>query len=243
MFIELRKLLVPAAAVFLFVLLNQANADDISVMVAHPLDDIEENLADPDGFDQPSSDLELGTEGGPGGLRQAVGLRFLDIGIPAGSTISSAGIQFMVDEDDDEVTDVRIYGELAPNSDQFAIATANVTGRTRTSNFVLWSIPAWSTEGTSGPDQLTPDLDTIVQEIIGQPGWAAGNAMSFIILPDPIDSDIGERTAISFDKVADNPGMGFVAPTLNVNFQVPEPSSMILVMLGLVAMLGFRGRR
>ncbi len=214
-------------------------ADTISVAIAADMDDVEENL-DNGSFDQPSSDLELGTEGPPVG-RQSVGMRFLNIGIPNGATINSAHIQFMVDESDDEVTNVRITGELSPNSAPFELTPLNISSRTRTSNSVVWNnIPLWTNEGDSGPDQRTPDISSIVQEIIGQPGWVAGNVMTFIIEPDPISYADGERTAISFEKASGNPN--FNPPILNVEF-VPEPSSLVLAGLGFVGLLGLSRRK
>jgi hypothetical protein len=220
--------------------MTQASAETIQVPIAAILDDLEESL-ETGVIDIASSDLELGTEGPPNN-RQAVGLRFVDIGIPAGSTISSASIQFMVDESDDEATSVRIFGELAVNSEPFMDEASNITSRTRTNNSVLWSdIPVWTNEGDSGPDQLTPDLATLVQEIVDQPGWAAGNAMSFVVLPDPIEDNMGERTAISFDKSSGD--ANFNPAILNVEFvPIPEPSSIFLAVLAIVG-CGFVRRR
>lgn len=234
MFVELRGLSLLSAAMCLSIFLAcaSARADALSVAIATIEDDMEESLEDNTTFDIGSSDLELGTEGPPE-PRQAVGLRFLNIGIPPQSTISSASIQFMVDEADDEDTTVRIYGELSPNSGPFTLVPSDISGRPRTTNSVLWSdIPLWTNEGDSGPDQLTPDLSALVQEIIDQPSWAMGNAMTFVILPDPIDDNTGERTAISFDKAMGNPA--FNPPILNVEFTpIPEPTSLALASIAL----------
>ncbi len=62
MFIELRKLMVPTAAVFLCVCLSQANADSIEVRVAASADDAEENIGSGTMESLTSSDLELGSE-------------------------------------------------------------------------------------------------------------------------------------------------------------------------------------
>jgi hypothetical protein len=70
---------------------------------------------------------------------------------------------------------------------------------------VHWDdIPTWSTgdvngngvadledwlaiPGAAGPDQLSPDLSSIVQEIIDLPGWVANNAISFLIDPKAVE--------------------------------------------------------
>jgi hypothetical protein len=43
-------------------------------------------------------------------------------------------------------------------------------------------------------DPKTPDLSTIVQEIVNRAGWVSGNAMAFIIVGS------GERVAVSYDQ-------------------------------------------
>jgi hypothetical protein len=68
---------------------------------------------------------------------------------------------------------------------------------------VLWDdIPVWTVPGQSGPDQRTPNLASIIQEIVNQPGWASGNALSIFIAPDPIDDNTMERTASAFEENA-----------------------------------------
>ena len=169
----------------------------LEVRVASGTDDSEEHLAEGNTIDLTSSDLELGAEGG-GADAQLQGIRFLGIDIPAGSTITSANIQFTVDEADDEPTSVQIFGELSPDPGTFTEDVGDISGRARTTAVVAWNdIPNWddASVGSAGPDQLTPDLSSIVQELIGQAGWSAGNAIAFIIEGGP-DS---ERTAESFD--------------------------------------------
>ena len=212
---------------------GRAHADSLTYYLTGPNDDLEEVMAPSGGdtvgdLDPGSSDLELGTEGPPD-PNQAVALRYLnvDIGQGQGSTIQSANLQFTVDEDDNEVTSVRIFGELTPNSPLLDHTSPfNLTGRNLTTSSVVWSnIPVWpDTHGVdAGPDQLTPDLVPIVQEIVNQAGWASGNAMTFIIFPDPLDNDTGERTAVSYNglELADSPNAGATALIINDNISRP----------------------
>lgn len=212
-----------------------ATADSLSIPIAAALDDHEENL-DTGAMDAGSSDLELNTEGPPD-PRQAVGLRFTNLAIPAGSTITSAWVQFMVDEADDEDTSVRIYGELAANSAQFSDSPFSITPRTKTANSVVWAdIPLWTNEGDAGADQRTPDLASVIQEIVNQGGWASGNALSLIIVPEPLSDNSGERTAISYEKSSTSGGNQHPA-ILNIEFQpVPEPATCLLAALAAVGL-------
>lgn len=178
-----------------------------SVQVGGNDDDSEENVTTGAVTDS-SSDLELVHEGG---TAQLIGLRFNNITVPAGATINSASIQFTVDEADQDPTSTTIYGELNTSPATFGGAN-NISARTRTSTSTPWTdIPAWSTAGTSGANQQTPDIGAIVAEIIGAGGWASGNSMAFIL------EGWGERTAESFDG---SPGS---APVLTINYTTTVP--------------------
>ena len=132
-----------------------------------------------------SSDLELVNDGSD----QEIGIRFQNITIPQGATITNAYIQFQADEDDSEATSLTIYGEDTANAPTFATSSGNITNRTKTSASVDWnSIPGWNI-GQRGPNQQTPDLTSIVQEIVNIGTWSSGNPMVFII------TGTGHRTA------------------------------------------------
>lgn len=210
----------------LFVFAAPSGADTIQVEITDPTNDSEELLGT-DTIGTSSSDLELGTQilsflDPPGVFRQAVGLRFVNIGIPQGSTISSASIQFMVDEVSDMDISLRISGELVPDAAPYLDdVPGDVLDRASTSS-VLWSdVPPWLNEGDSGPAQQTPDLAAIVQDIVDQPGWSAGNAMSFVIHEDPIENDTNFRVAVAADKASGNPRLH--GPILNVDFTAALP--------------------
>jgi hypothetical protein len=196
--------------------------------IAAGSDDAEEALdpaAEAGNVSLTSSDIELSSDGPPND-RQWAGLRFTDLGIPRGAPITSAHIQFTVDSTDEEPdTDVRVYGELAPNSATFTEAPFNITSRPRTTSSVLWNdIPVWTVVGEAGAAQRTPNLASIIQEIVNQPGWAAGNALTLLLAPDPITDGADERTAGSFETDV----AGSAPARLTVEF-VPEPSSCVLV--------------
>ena len=181
----------------------------VDVRVVNGLDDSEEHLTEANAIDITSSDLELGAEGGAEDI-QLIGVRFRDIAIPSGVTITKASIQFTVDEADDEPTSIRIYGELSPESAVFTTVAEDLTTRPKTSASVEWNdIPVWDAAsiGTAGPNQKTPDLTAIVQEIISQPGWN-GSSIAFLIEPNPG----GERTAESYDGDAN------AAPLLHIEY-------------------------
>jgi len=158
-------------------------------------DDAEEAVAN-GAMNLGSSDLEMTMEA----TEQIIGLRFADVNIPEGAAISGAYIQFTTDETDDQPTNLLIEGELSPDSPTFTSADGDISSRSRTAASVAWEdIPAWDVVGEAGPDQQTPDLTAILSEIIGQPDWASGNAVTFFV------SGTGSRNAISFNNNANAP--------------------------------------
>lgn len=66
-----------------------------------------------------SSDLELGFDDFVGGL-QIVGMRFKNVAIPQGATISSAYLEFETDETESGATSVVIFGENVDDANELA---------------------------------------------------------------------------------------------------------------------------
>lgn len=147
-----------------------------------------------------SSDLELVTDGSP----QKVGIRFRNIQVPQGATIISADIVFTTDETSSGTTSVTFYGHDTDNAPAFSSTAGDISNRTKTTASVAWNnIPAWNTVGET---HTSPDLTSIVQEIVNRTGWTPGNAMAFII------EGSGRRVAESYD------GDTSAAPRLRIKF-------------------------
>ena len=140
--------------------------------------------------DTGSSDLELVRDASSGSGNQKVGILYSSINIPIGATITNAYIQFQVDEDDTgNPISLTIRGEATDNAVLFAPNPNEVSSRNTTTNSVNWVPNDWTTVGEIGPDQQTPDLSAIVQEIIDRPGWNPGQNLAFFI------TGTGERVA------------------------------------------------
>jgi hypothetical protein len=171
------------------------------VRVADGSDDAEENAYG--SVRTSSSDLELTYDRS----YQTVGMRFSGTAIPKGADIVNAYIQFQADETQWGATSLTIEGEDADNAGAFSDLTGNISSRTRTSAAVSWSPPAWTTVGEAGPDQRTPDIASVIQEIVDRSGWSSDNAMVLII------TGSGERVAESYD------GNSAGAPLLHVEYK------------------------
>ncbi len=154
-----------------------------------------------------SIDLEMGeVSKGP----QTVGLRFRDLEIPVGSTIANAYVQFTAEEDDSGQTDLSIRGEKIGDAGAFVNNNGDITGRTPTSASVDWDVPSWIA-GDAGDAQKTPDIASVIQEVVVDGLWQEGNAIALVI------SGTGIRSAHSYDG---NPAM---APELMIEFGVGIP--------------------
>jgi len=196
-----RKLFLLTSFLLLLALVstNVALADVIEIPIATDEDDVEEH-GDWDGGAMESltsSDLEMPYEDTGMDEKQIIGLRYTDITIPKGATITAAWVQFQVDDDEDGTLPVNliIEGELSANAAGFTSDALNVTSRPRTTAQVQWSVPNWATVDDWGPDQATSDIAAVIQEIVNQDGWASGNSLVLIISDDPANPSEGIRCA------------------------------------------------
>jgi len=163
------------------------NAIEINTSILTENDDVEER---PSGrMAQGSSDLEMVDDSGD----QTIGLRFVNLDIPQGATITSAYIQFTVDERDSEDTLLNIQAENIGNAPEFSTEDEDLTSRSRTTASVSWSVPVWDETKVSGENQKTPDLKDIVQEVVNLNSWESNNSMLFII------DGSGKRVADSYE--------------------------------------------
>ena len=178
-----------------------AATEELNVRISTSFDDTEETSSG--GIRRGSNDLGLTTDDGD---TQKVGLRFQNLAIPAGAIVTKAYVQFQSEEVGDQPTSLLIWGHASDNADTFGRNERNVSSRPATSATVSWSPLPWNSVGEAGDRQRTPDLASIVQEIIDRPGWIAGNALALLI------SGNGERVAESYD------GLPNAAPLLHVEF-------------------------
>jgi len=145
------------------------------------------------------------------------GFRFNNVTVPNGAVIHSARVQFVCGftavSSGADACDVVITGEDADDAAAFTTGSTNVTGRTDTTATVTWELPASSgddawTEGDAGLNQRTPNLATIVQEIVDRAGWASGADLVLLFAHDNVG--LGARVAAAFDHATLDP------PTLTI---------------------------
>jgi hypothetical protein len=176
----------------------------LDVRVTGSSDDAEESASG--GVSLTSSDLELVYDGS----NQTVGVRFKGVTIPKGAQIVSAYVQFQTDEANTETTSLSLAGQAVDSAPTFAGTTRNISSRPTTLAAVAWLPPPWSIVGEAGPGQQTPDLRSVIQEIVNRPGWASGNSIAIIV------NGTGHRTAEAFEVAA------LAAPLLHVEYYMPS---------------------
>jgi type IV pilus assembly protein PilY1 len=131
-----------------------------------------------------------------------LGLRYQDLNIPRGAVITNAYIRFSSSAFNSGSTNLTFSGELIGNSITFSETSNNISARTKTSNSVLWDTDNdWP---VSDETLVSPDLSSVVQEIIDQSDWCGGNALNIIIDGQGISTS-SERVSPAFE---DGEGLG-----------------------------------
>ena len=182
---------------------NFGKGNYFNLQVGVNTDDAEENLGS-GSVSTAGNDLELVTDGA---TSQEVGIRFQNLAIPQGATITNAYITFTAKTIDTGVTNLNFYGEAADNAVTFSTTTYDITSRTKTTASVTWSsVPGWN---TIDEEHQTPDLTAAIQEVVNRAGWSSGNALVFIV------TGSGERTAYSYATSSSDK-----APKLHVEFTI-----------------------
>ena len=169
--------------------------------IASGLDDVEERT---DGsLYVGSSDLELAIDSVHG--TSAVGMRFVGLPVPQGATIDHAYVQFVAEAPTDGRVSLLIEAHRTDDAEPFTETDGDVTTRPRTTS-VPWQPTAWSTEGEEAEDQRTPELASVLQELVDRPGWAPGNDVVFIV------TGSGTRNAVAYDASPEQ------APLLHIEY-------------------------
>jgi len=175
--------------------------------------------ADNGGFVYTSNGLLFGQDGV--GYKQWIFLRFINIDIPQGSTISGANLEFIgLRGSGGTPPNIDIYAEAEDNpgttiSGDFIIGT-EISGRARSINTVAWNSPA---NINIGQTLTSPDILTIIQEQINRSGWERGNAINIIFeVDDPITSG-NFNDVYAYDESVSK------STKLMINYSVPSGSA------------------
>jgi hypothetical protein len=176
----------------------------LDIPVSASSDDAEENTTTGK-INQNSTDLELVDQDAHS---QLVGMRFNGLTIPQGASITRAFVQFQTDETYSGTTSLIILGQATDNASTFTTVNANISSRAQTNAAVDWAPAPWTNIGEAGVAQQTPNIASIIQEIVNRSGWSSGNSLALMI------SGSGRHTAEAFNG---NPAG---APVLHVEYSL-----------------------
>jgi len=199
---------------------NEAFGTTLDMRITSGGNDVEQHLHDGQ-MEIGSGDLELAYEsaGTPPTEEQIVGLRFVNIALPKGAQVTIAYVEFEVDETKGGTKPVNliIEGELTPNASPFRTTANDITNRTSwTTAKVNWSVPNWPAVDVKFQ---TPDISSIIQEIVNQEGWVSGNALILIFRDDKSNPSTGVRCAEAVE------GEATAAPLLHIEAVVKAASA------------------
>ena len=115
------------------------------------------------------------------GANQVVGIRFSNVPIPKGVKILMAHVQLHAAGECAGRASFLISGQAADNALTFTSSKHDISGRPKTTASVRWDPADWQygelTAMAGNTDQMTPELRTIVQEIVNRSGWQQGSAI------------------------------------------------------------------
>lgn len=156
-----------------------------------------------------STDLDLGHNGAGDTSNILVALRFTGVLVPKRAVIHSANIEFTVKQNGAQDLDLIIEAEDTVNAPALGSSGQYISNLSPTSASVEWNdVP----NSPTGEILKTPDLKSVVQELVNAGTWADGNAMVFRVKLNPATGSTGDRQAHAYES---DPGL---APVLNINW-------------------------
>jgi parallel beta-helix repeat protein len=161
-----------------------------------------------------SSDLELVDDAG----LQTVGIRFRNVTVPPGAMIVNAYVQFQVDEATTVATSLRVEGQNADNPGAFTTASNNVSVSCADIGVRQLDTRRVADGRRGRTGSASPNIKTVVQEIVNRPLWVSGNALVVIITGTTgkrvASPTTGRRAAPRYCTSSTRPGGGTTTTTV-----------------------------
>ncbi|HLN19068.1 MAG TPA: S8 family serine peptidase [Patescibacteria group bacterium] len=140
------------------------------------------------------------------GKNYLVGFRFTGVNIPKGATITKATLKTHDYAGPNNAVTLEYRADAKANSDALKEETGNLSSRSLTSAKVSDTPGKWTLNSFND----SPDLSSVVQEIVNNSSWTSGNSLTLLI------KDTGStsyRTISAFERGIDK------APTLLVEYK------------------------
>lgn len=105
------------------------------------------------------------------------GFRFTNVTVDQGSTTSApTTLDLYLPSAANDDADVDIWAEATDDAATFSATSNNISGRTATTAVVTWTASSLGTGWKS-----SPDIASIIQEIVSRPGWVSGNDIVIVL--------------------------------------------------------------
>ncbi len=149
------------------------------------------------------SDLELGYDSyvssnyGLSGW-QHVGLRFENLPMFPGAVISRAYLQFTSTKTETEPVALLIEAETDTDPELFSYSAYDISNRSVLALQINWQPEPWLGSNLSGSAQRSPDLANLIQAVVDQPDYEAGQDLVMIIMAAEQQAN-SARTARSYN--------------------------------------------
>lgn len=119
------------------------------------------------------------------------GLRFSGVAVPRGVTITSARLEFTVDQTNNSNADLVIAMEDSNTPLPYSAQLDDISSRGILGTVSWPSVQPWDTAGAT---QSSADISALVQTMVNRSAWCGGDAMAF-----SIRGETGLRIATSFE--------------------------------------------
>jgi len=182
----------------------------IAAPIRHVDDDTEEHI--PSGrADVGGHWLTIGRNSGAS--EQRVGLRFRDLDIPQGATITSATLVMDAVRNNSGTSTLNLRAEAVDDSAPFSRTDNGLASRSLTQASVSHTAPRW----VAGSTYEVGGLAALVQEVVSRSGWCGGNALSLMLTADG-----APRSAKSLERVLSEANVDAIAnpPTLRIGYEI-----------------------
>ena len=124
---------------------------------------------------------------------QTIGLHYPSVPVPPGAQVVEAHVQFTSQSTENvDAISLLVAAEAADDAPAIGWDLFNISSRP-TTTAIQWATMPWAAVDASGPEQRTPDLSAVIQEVVDRAGWQGGNAMFIVI------SGTGGRSAWQSD--------------------------------------------
>ena len=134
-----------------------------------------------------------------------VGVRFTDVNVPRGATITDARLLLTAVADSSGSASATVYAEAVDDATQFTRSDDNISNRPRTGAAVTWNFEnPWRQGGL----YTSPNLASVISEVINRGGWSRDQAINLILRHQS-----GDRAAVSHNNQPAD------APILQITYQ------------------------